>query len=126
MRGRIFSSYFRNRIRFWGHYFFPGLEPGKEILYVREKGSFSTFRERVQEDLSVSPGLHPAVEDGYQAIVPLGAYQTTEALSKHNGSLGNLIVNEGVLAPGSEGLYAGLGEGVIGDLERELGDDDAF
>ena len=90
-------------------------------------GSFDAGRsgKAAQERLAVRHGLaEPLVQHDGSPNVGRGADETADALyeAEHGGR--HHVVGERVVAPHFEGLDAGMHDGVVGRVERELLDDE--
>ncbi len=81
--------------------------------------------EGFEEGLAVAGGADAGVEEHEDAAVGEGADEAAEALLEGDDRLRDLEVVEGVAAGGGDGVGAGLHDGVGGDGEGELVDDDA-
>ncbi len=81
--------------------------------------------EAVEEGGAVAGGADARVEQHEDAAIAQGTDQAAEALLEGDDGLRDLQVIEGVAAGGGDGVGAGFHDGVRGDGEGELVDDDA-
>ena len=59
-------------------------------------------------------------------MIILGADQAPESLAKLDDCFGQLVVDEGVSAGGTDCVELGLQQRVVGDCEGQFGDDDVL
>jgi len=81
--------------------------------------------QRVEEDASVALALDAGVEQHEHAAVLERADEAAEALFQRDDRAGHLVVEEGVASGGGHRVHACLDDGVGGNGEGQLVDDDA-
>ena len=79
--------------------------------------------QRLEECLAVAFGEDSRVEEDDQAVIAATTDQAPEALLQFDDRQGKLVIQKGVATLRRDRFHASLGDGIVGDGERQLCDD---